>query len=65
MSLLGDKIWWWIKYETTLRKQNKKVTCDRSVVFSTNKTDCHDITENNIVESGIKHHNPHALIFNT
>jgi hypothetical protein len=23
----------------------QSVTCDRSVVFSTNKTDCHDITE--------------------
>ena len=27
--------------------------CDRSVVFSTNKTDRHDKTE-----SGVKHHNP-------
>ena len=26
-------------------------------IFSTNKTDCHNIAEN-IVESGIKHHNP-------
>ena len=31
------------------------VTCGRSGVFSTNKTECHNI---NIVESGIKHHNP-------
>ena len=30
------------------------MTCDRSVVISTNKTDRHDITE--IVESGVKHH---------
>jgi hypothetical protein len=42
------------------------VICDRSVVFSgysagpvssTNKTDCHNITEIfNLVESGVQHH---------
>jgi hypothetical protein len=42
------------------------VTCDRSVVFpctpvsSTNKTDCHEITEI-LFESGVKHHKPNQL----
>jgi hypothetical protein len=31
------------------------------VVFSTNKTDCHDITEI-LFESGIKHHKPKNLL---
>jgi hypothetical protein len=31
--------------DTTLCDKVCKVTCDRSMVFSTNKTDCHDITE--------------------
>jgi hypothetical protein len=30
------------------------------VVFSSNKTDHHDITEN-IIESGVKHYNPNLL----
>jgi hypothetical protein len=33
------------------------VTCDRSVVFSTNKTDCHDIAE-----SDIKHQKPNQTL---
>jgi hypothetical protein len=32
-----------------------------TMASSTNKTDCHDINWN-IVESGIKHHNPNSLI---
>ena len=35
------------------------VTCGRSVVFSTNETDCHDI--NDIVESGVKYHIPNPI----
>ena len=54
-----------LKKSTCVSVINRRlsVTCSRSVVFSryavssTNKTDHHDITAN-IVESGIRHHNP-------
>jgi len=35
----------------------------RLVVFSTIKTDCHDITEI-LSESGVTHHNPHPFNIN-
>jgi hypothetical protein len=34
----------------------------RTPVSSTNKTDCHDITEILLIESGIKHHKPNQSI---
>ena len=58
-------VWVWIPLRqgilNTTLCDSLSVTCGRSVVFSTNKTDRHN--KWNIVESGIKHHNPpsHSL----
>jgi hypothetical protein len=63
----GSMIHYVVKFVSDLRQVHAGFSTGIPVA-STNKTDCHDITEIwyswNIVESGVKHHNPNTSVSN-
>jgi hypothetical protein len=57
--VIGGKIWGLLTFLFITKVysiQHYVIKFIDTMISSTNKTDCHDITES--VESGIKHHNP-------